>query len=178
MAGPFIQKNDEAYRCTIPEEAARPISGGQPDVTLAGATLAQGQPWRGLAGASLVGATLEQPWRGQPWHKGNLAGATLPEATLTGATLAGATLAGATLTGATLAGATLASEKNPTLAGATLAGAAWRGRNSFLGPTSPARVARRGFRVNPLLHCALWLAGMHQVWQARSAWQSKQISKR
>ena len=53
-----------------------------------------------------------------------------------------------------------------------------RGSNSFLGRTSPAGVARRGFRVNPLLHCALWLAGMHQVWQARSAWQSKQISKR
>ena len=74
------------------------------------------------------------------------------------------------LVGATLAGAT-ASEGN--LAG-HWRGEPWRGlrrgRRGFLGPDLPPPGSRvRGLGFNPLLHCAQWLAGMHQVWQARSA---------
>ena len=157
-----------------------PGGGGQAwRATLVGATLAAGQP---------VGATLGgNPGGGNPGS--NLAGA-------------GATLAGATLAGATLAGWRGQPWRGQPWRGQPWLGQPWRGQGwrgqvwrgqpwrgkpgggnlagaqQLLRPDLPRRGRASGFRVNPLLHCALWLAGMHQVWQARSAWQSKQISKR
>ena len=42
----------------------------------------------------------------------------------------------------------------------------------------PARVARQAEPASVSPYCAPWLAVPNQVWQTRSAWQSKQISKR
>ena len=135
-------------------------------------------------GGGTLAGTLGQPGGGNPgggnpgggtWQRANLAGATLAGAT---GNPGGATLEGQPWQGQPGGGATLVGNFGWNLAGQPWRGQPWRGLRGIFGPTSPAGVARRGFRVNPLLHCARWLAGMHQVWQARSAWQSKQISKR
>ena len=42
----------------------------------------------------------------------------------------------------------------------------------------PARVLALGDTGTQFYYCASWLAVPNQVWQTRSAWQSKQISKR
>ena len=42
----------------------------------------------------------------------------------------------------------------------------------------PARVLALGDKGTQFYYCAPWLAVPNQVWQTRSAWQSKQISKR
>ena len=55
-------------------------------------------------------------------------------------------------------------------------------RSPAPGPPEDRRGARRGralgVKGNSIIYCAPWLAVPNQVWQTRSAWQSKQISKR
>ena len=48
----------------------------------------------------------------------------------------------------------------------------------FEGRPGPARVLALGDKGTQFYYCAPWLAVPNQVWQTRSAWQSKQISKR
>ena len=48
----------------------------------------------------------------------------------------------------------------------------------FEGRLGPARVLALGDKGTQFYYCAPWLAVPNQVWQTRSAWQSKQISKR
>ena len=48
----------------------------------------------------------------------------------------------------------------------------------FVARPVPARVLALGDKGTQFYYCAPWLAVPNQVWQTRSAWQSKQISKR
>ena len=48
----------------------------------------------------------------------------------------------------------------------------------FVARPVPTRVLALGDKGTQFYYCAPWLAVPNQVWQTRSAWQSKQISKR